>query len=70
MTNPFEDMTGVYLVWTNQENQYSLWPELVEVPAGWSMVFGPCARQKCLDYITENWTDLRPASLAAKLDDK
>jgi len=63
MTNPFENPEGVYLVLVNDENQHSLWPQFVDVPAGWSTVFGPESRAACLEYIETNWTDLRPKSL-------
>jgi MbtH protein len=63
MTNPFENPDGVYLVLVNEENQHSLWPEFVPVPAGWRPVHGPADRQACLDYVETNWTDLRPRSL-------
>jgi MbtH protein len=63
MTNPFENPEGVYLVLINDENQHSLWPEFVDVPAGWTPVFGPDTRPAGLEYIETNWTDLRPKSL-------
>jgi MbtH protein len=63
MTNPFENPDGVYLVLVNDENQHSLWPQFVAVPAGWRPAFGPDGRAACLDYIETNWTDLRPRSL-------
>jgi MbtH protein len=69
MTNPFENPDGSYLVLVNEENQHSLWPTFVEVPAGWTRVFGEDTRQACLDYIETNWTDLRPRSLATLMDD-
>jgi MbtH protein len=69
MTNPFENPDGSYLVLVNEENQHSLWPTFVEVPAGWTRVFGEDTRQACLDYIEANWTDLRPRSLATLMDD-
>ncbi|GGP56118.1 MbtH family protein [Streptomyces melanogenes] len=65
MTNPFEDEEAVYLVLVNDENQHSLWPASLAVPAGWRTTHGPAARQVCLDAIEETWTDLRPASLIA-----
>jgi MbtH protein len=64
MTNPFEDEAASYLVLVNDENQHSLWPADIEVPDGWRTVYGPSARQECLAYVDENWTDMRPASLA------
>jgi MbtH protein len=27
------------------------------------VVFGEAPRDACLDYVSENWTDMRPASL-------
>ncbi|MBM7788491.1 MbtH family protein [Tenggerimyces flavus] len=63
MTNPFEDNDGCYYVLVNDEGQHSLWPAFADVPAGWTTVHGPEARQSCLDYVEANWTDLRPKSL-------
>lgn len=65
MSNPFDDLDGSYRVLNNQEGQYSLWPETVEVPHGWSQVHGPASRQECLEVIEREWTDMRPASLVA-----
>ncbi|MEU5966593.1 MbtH family protein [Streptomyces globisporus] len=65
MTNPFDNEDGVFHVLVNDEGQHSLWPAFVEVPASWNVVVSDSTRQTCLDYIEENWTDLRPASLAA-----
>jgi len=63
MTNPFEDPDGSYYVLVNEEGQHSLWPEFIEVPAGWQVAFGAAGRQECLDYVEENWTDMRSLSL-------
>jgi MbtH protein len=63
MTNPFEDPDASYLVLVNAEEQHSLWPVFAEVPEGWRSAFGPAGRQDCLDYVEQNWTDLRPKSL-------
>ncbi|GAA1964827.1 MbtH family protein [Amycolatopsis minnesotensis] len=63
MTNPFETADAEFVVLVNAENQHSIWPDFVEVPQGWETVYGPDARQTCLDYIEENWTDMRPQSL-------
>jgi MbtH protein len=67
-TNPFEDEKATYYVLVNAENQHSLWPAFAEVPAGWTVVHGQDNRQGCLDYVNENWTDMRPRSLAAAMD--
>ncbi|MGW4348995.1 MbtH family protein [Streptomyces sp. NPDC004690] len=67
MTNPFDNAEGQYLVLVNVEGQHSLWPAFVDVPAGWSLVRGPEVREECLEYIEQNWTDLRPKSLIEAL---
>ncbi|HEY1575413.1 MAG TPA: MbtH family protein [Pseudonocardiaceae bacterium] len=67
MTNPFENEDGRYLVLVNEENQHSLWPNGIDVPAGWRVTFGEDSRQNCLDHIEQTWTDLRPASLIADI---
>ncbi|MEU3711055.1 MbtH family protein [Streptomyces catenulae] len=64
-SNPFEDQDARYRVLVNHENQHSLWPDFAEVPAGWTVTYGPATRQECLDHIEEHWTDMRPASLTA-----
>ncbi|GAA3388264.1 MULTISPECIES: MbtH family protein [Streptomyces] len=70
MSNPFEDDNAGYLVLVNDENQHSLWPVWIDVPAGWTTVHGEAPRQECLDWIEANWTDIRPASLLATLDQR
>ncbi|KJY18696.1 MULTISPECIES: MbtH family protein [Streptomyces] len=70
MSNPFEDDNSGYLVLVNDENQHSLWPVWIDVPAGWTTVHGEAPRQECLDWIETNWTDIRPASLLATIDQR
>jgi MbtH protein len=67
MANPFDDENSAYLVLVNDESQHSLWPARLDVPAGWSVAHGPAGRADCLGYIEANWTDMRPASLAAAM---
>ncbi len=55
--------TARSIVLVNDEDQHSLWPTFVDVPAGWRVVFGESTRADCLAYVEENWTDLRPRSL-------
>lgn len=68
MTNPFEDPDGSYYVLVNEEGQHSLWPTFAEVPAGWRIVHGEDSRQACLDYVEQNWTDMRPNSLIRTME--
>lgn len=63
MSNPFEDDSASYHVLVNAEDQYSLWPEFADVPAGWDIVLRSASRAECLDYVNEHWTDMRPKSL-------
>ncbi|WP_084177175.1 MbtH family NRPS accessory protein [Labrenzia sp. DG1229] len=67
MSNPFEINNHEYYVLANHESQHSMWPIFCPVPRGWIVVHGPKRRQDCLDYIAENWMDLRPKSLADKM---
>ena len=62
-TNPFEDETSQFYVLVNHEEQHSLWPTFADIPDGWRVAFGADERGKCLDYVEENWTDMRPRSL-------
>ena len=61
-SNPFDDEDGTFFVLVNDEEQHSLWPSKIAVPAGWRVVHGEDGRQACLDYVEEHWTDLRPLS--------
>ena len=69
MANVFEDEEGVYLVLVNEENQHSLWPAFVTVPAGWTVAHGEDTRENCLAYVAAHWTDMRPASLVREMVD-
>lgn len=62
-TNPFENAEGTYVVLVNDAGQYSLWPDGLDVPTGWSVARAAASRQECLEYVEQNWTDMRPASL-------
>jgi MbtH protein len=62
-----EDST-IYDVVINDEEQYSIWPEHKEVPAGWRKAGKTGSKQECLDYVNEVWTDMRPKSLRDRMD--
>lgn len=68
MTNPFDDPDAQYLVLVNDEAQYSLWPVFAAVPAGWTVAQQAAARQDALAFIEEQWTDMRPRSLALRME--
>ena len=62
--NPFDDADGVFHVLVNEEGQLSLWPVFAEVPAGWTVVLPDADRATAVAYVDENWTDMRPKSVA------
>ncbi|AVX37470.1 MbtH family NRPS accessory protein [Yersinia massiliensis] len=61
--NPFDNEELPFLVLINAQQQYSLWPQITAIPAGWTSVYGPQSRADCVKYLEANWTDMRPASL-------
>jgi uncharacterized protein YbdZ (MbtH family) len=67
MPNVFDDPEGIFLVLKNAEDQHSLWPRAIDVPPGWATVHGPAPRADCMNFIRDNWTDMRPASLVAEM---
>jgi MbtH protein len=61
-----EDM--IFRVVVNHEEQYSIWPEYKDIPAGWREVGKTGTKKECLDYIETVWTDMRPLSLRQFMD--
>ena len=59
---------SMYAVVRNDEEQYSIWPDGRELPAGWrrSGFSGP--REDCLAHIDQVWTDIRPLSLRRAIE--
>ncbi|MBA0044818.1 MbtH family protein [Mycobacterium sp. NPDC050853] len=66
-TNPFDDDSGSFMVLVNDQEQHSLWPSFADAPAGWRVVYGRAGRAACLEYIDEQWTDIRPKDLRQRL---
>jgi MbtH protein len=54
-----------YKVVVNGEEQYSLWPAGWDNAPGWRDAGVSGARDKCLAWLQDVWTDLRPATLRA-----
>lgn len=63
-----QDDTTLYHVVINEEEQYSIWPDYRQIPAGWRSVGKTGLKQDCLDYIKEVWTDMRPLSLRRQME--
>jgi uncharacterized protein YbdZ (MbtH family) len=66
--NPFDDEGGSFLVVANDEDQHALWPASDAAPSGWAVKHGPAERAACLEYVRANWTDIRPRTLAARVN--
>ncbi|MET9351218.1 MbtH family protein [Streptomyces termitum] len=58
-----DDDEGLYDVVINGEEQYSIWPRLREVPAGWTATGFSGSKEECVAHVDEVWTDMRPLSL-------
>ncbi len=72
MTEPTEQATEPaddeeYVVVSNHEEQYSIWPVARQLPPGWKTAGPVGSKDGCLDYIEEVWTDMRPLSLRQAL---
>lgn len=51
-----------FKVLINDEEQYSIWPTYLEVPAGWTEPGFEGTKEDCLAHIETVWTDMRPKS--------
>jgi MbtH protein len=60
--------TTIYRVVVNHEEQYSIWPDWKEIPAGWREAGKVGPKDECLAYIKDVWTDMRPLSLRQRMD--
>jgi MbtH protein len=63
-----EDKT-IYKVVVNHEEQYSIWPAHRDNAPGWKDAGKQGAKEECLEYIKEVWTDMRPLSLRKKMEE-
>lgn len=59
----FDDAAARFQVVLNHEEQYSVWPEDREIPAGWTAEGTTGTLDECTAHIDRVWTDLRPLSL-------
>jgi MbtH protein len=60
--------TTIYVVVVNHEEQYSIWRQDREIPAGWRAVGKSGLKAECLAYIEEVWRDMRPRSLRLQME--
>jgi MbtH protein len=59
----------IYRVVVNHEEQYSIWPDFKDIPAGWREAGKQGAKDECLAHINEVWTDMRPLSLRRQMEE-
>jgi len=62
VVNLFEDESQSYWILVNADNQHSLWPESVPVPAGWRVIHGPAQRGAAVHFVDLHWTDLQSSA--------
>lgn len=68
MSNGISIDGDVFKILKNEEDQYSIWPADLDVPAGWA-VTGPTGDKETVTaWIDEHWTDMRPRSLREAMD--
>ncbi len=58
-----------YSVVLNDEEQYSIWWQDRDLPAGWRAEGTLGTREECLARIGEVWTDMRPLSLRRRMEE-
>jgi len=63
-----DEYQEMYLVLINNEEQHSVWPSYKPIPEGWKQVFGEDIKERCLEYVEEHWTDMRPLSLRKQIE--
>lgn len=56
------DPSHMFRVVVNDSAQHAMWPERLPVPAGWSTIYGPAARETSLAFVEGHWQDMRPAT--------
>ena len=66
--NDDTDDRELYRVVVNDEEQYSIWFDDRELPAGWRDEGTRGSKRECLDRIERIWTDMRPLSLRRQMD--
>jgi MbtH protein len=63
-----DDEGAIFRVLVNDEQQYALWPAILEIPDGWRQTGHQGTKAQCSRYVGEVWRDMRPRSLRAARD--
>ena len=59
-----------FIVLINSDEQYSIWPSALSIPAGWTQVGPTGLKADCLAFVEKNWTDMRPRSLRDRTEER
>jgi MbtH protein len=57
-----------YRVLVNDEDQHSVWPAHLDIPAGWRAEGHTGTQDECAAHVDTVWTDMRPRSLRDHMD--
>ena len=63
-----DDSRMTYVVVVNAEDEYSIWPDNREIPAGWRDTGKRGTRDDCLAYVKKVWADRHPTSPPKEMD--
>lgn len=55
--------SAMWLTVSNAEGRHSIWPTERPIPEGWGETGHRGDKSACLEWITANWTDSRPAGV-------
>ena len=66
MASETDSDSTLYNVVLNDEEQYSIWPVDMAVPAGWRKEGKSGPKADCLAHIKVVWTDMTPKSLRGR----
>jgi MbtH protein len=55
--------SAAWLTVCNEEGRHSIWPTGLSVPQGWIETGHEGDKSSCLEWVSENWTDSRPAGV-------
>lgn len=67
-SNDDDEDTTEYVVVTDIEERYSIWPSESKIPMYWKPEGFRGRKEECLDYIQRVWTDMRPLSLRLEME--
>ncbi|MEU1119707.1 MULTISPECIES: MbtH family NRPS accessory protein [unclassified Streptomyces] len=55
--------SAAWLTVRSEQGRHSIWPAGLSVPTGWSETGHRGDKTSCLEWISQNWVDSRPAGV-------